>query len=290
MKNSKIILINKKSGISSFKAIRDIQKKYKFSKIGHAGTLDPLAEGLLIAMSGKATKLSDLLMKKDKQYLVRMMLGFETDTLDLEGKVIKTSYKNQVTLSDLKTAINKFIGKIEQEPPIYSAIKVGGNKLYNLARKNIEVDIPKRIVEIYDIFDIKILENNIIEFRTIVSSGTYIRSLVRDIAYELNTYATMSYLKREAIYKFVLPEKEKILDINEVIELDNINLSYQEYYKIKNGQTIIKKDIKKSSIKKLHAYLDNKYLGIVDIIKIEEDSIYIKRSSFFESEDINEKN
>ena len=163
-----------------------------------------MAQGLIVAMSNNATKLSDLLMKKDKVYLVKMKLGSETDTLDNEGSVIKSMPYEDVTLDKIKEAMNKFVGKIKQKPPMYSAIKHNGQKLYKLARQNIVVDIKEREININYIKNIR-YNNGVIEFKVSVSSGTYIRSLVRDIAYELNTCATMIYLFREQIDIFKAP-------------------------------------------------------------------------------------
>ncbi|WP_067142159.1 tRNA pseudouridine(55) synthase TruB [Oceanivirga salmonicida] len=280
MKNSKIILINKPSGISSYKEIRKIGSEYNFEKIGHAGTLDPLAQGLMIAMSNKATKLSDLLMKKDKVYFVEMVLGFETDTLDLEGEIIeKASIPKNINIRLIGRILEKFVGEIEQIPPKYSAIKVNGRKLYNLARKNIDVVIPKRNVKIEYIKDIE-LKDNKISFRTKVSSGTYIRSLVRDIAYKLGTVATMSYLLRESIAQFKNPKNVEIINVEDAIILDKITLNSEEYIKIKNGQTIkINYD---GNCDMLHCYSDLQYKGIVDIIHKKNGIINIKRNKFFE--------
>ncbi len=280
MNNSKIILINKRKGISSFKEINRVRREQNFDKIGHAGTLDPLAEGLIIAMSNRATKLSDMLMKKSKIYFVEMTLGFETDTLDLEGKIIKTDKIPENIRNNFFKIIDKFNGDIEQIPPKYSAIKVNGKKLYNLARKNVDINIPKRTVNIKYIKDIEFKSNDKIRFRVKVSSGTYIRSLVRDIAYELGTVATMSYLLRESVDIFKNPKNIEILNVDDVIVIDKVNLTNDEYLKIKNGQTIKFKYNGKDS--KLHCYNKNKYVGICDILHKNCGITSMKRSSFFE--------
>lgn len=284
MENSKIILINKKKGISSHKLIKNIQKEYKFSKIGHAGTLDPMAEGLMIAMSDNATKLSDILMKHDKVYLVKMELGYETDTLDSEGVVIKKADVN-TNLNEINKVMKQFVGKIMQKPPMYSAIKVNGKKLYELARKNEVIDIKEREIEIYSINDV-MLENNTITFRTHVSSGTYIRSLIRDIAYKLNTCATMTYLLREKINNFSLPNDIEFCNIQDCILLDSINLNnFNELKKLLNGINIkIDLDTKKIG-DKLHCYYNNQYQGIVEIVSKD----LIKKSKFFVKKEKYEK-
>lgn len=280
--DNKIILINKEKGISSYKKIREVQKKYNYSKIGHAGTLDPMAEGLVIAMSDNATKLSDMLMKKDKIYQVEMCLYYQTDTLDLEGNIVyidkeKKIYKEK----EIIDAISSFIGTSMQKPPMYSAIKLNGLKMYELARKNIEVDIPDRQVNIYYINNIKITGDKI-SFETKVSSGTYIRSLVRDIGLKLGTYATMTKLVRTQIDNFKLPEDVKIMEVDDAINLDKFILDYKQYFAIKNGMTCIITSDLYSKDMKLNAYYDDKYVGIIEVCDKKNNNIYIKRTKFFD--------
>lgn len=280
--DNKIILINKEKGISSYKKIREVQKKYNYSKIGHAGTLDPMAEGLVIAMSDNATKLSVMLMKKDKIYQVEMCLYYQTDTLDLEGNIVyideeKKIYKEK----EIIDAISSFIGTSMQKPPMYSAIKLNGLKMYELARKNIEVDIPDRQVNIYYINNIKITGDKI-SFETKVSSGTYIRSLVRDIGLKLGTYATMTKLVRTQIDNFKLPEDIEIMEVDDAINLDKFILGYKQYFAIKNGMTCIITSDLYSKDMKLNAYYDNKYVGIIEVCDKKNNNIYIKRTKFFD--------
>ena len=280
--DNKIILINKEKGISSYKKIREIQKKYNYSKIGHAGTLDPMAEGLVIAMSDNATKLSDMLMKKDKIYQVEMCLYYQTDTLDLEGNIVyideeKKIYKEK----EIIDAMSSFIGTSMQKPPMYSAIKLNGLKMYELARKNIEVDIPYRQVNIYYINNIKITGDKI-SFETKVSSGTYIRSLVRDIGLKLGTYATMTKLVRTKIDNFILPEDIEIMEVDDAINLDKFILDYKQYFAIKNGMTCIITSDLYSKDMKLNAYYDDKYVGIIEVCDKKNNNIYIKRTKFFD--------
>ena len=280
--DNKIILINKEKGISSYNKIREIQKKYNYSKIGHAGTLDPMAEGLVIAMSDNATKLSDMLMKKDKIYQVEMCLYYQTDTLDLEGNIVyideeKKIYKEK----EIIDTMSSFIGTSMQKPPMYSAIKLNGLKMYELARKNIEVDIPDRQVNIYYINNIKITGDKI-SFETKVSSGTYIRSLVRDIGLKLGTYATMTKLVRTQIDNFKLPEDIEIMEVDDAINLDKFILDYKQYFAIKNGMTCIITSDLYSKDMKLNAYYDDKYVGIIEVCDKKNNNIYIKRTKFFD--------
>ena len=168
-----------------------------------------------------------------------------------------------------------------QKPPMYSAIKLNGLKMYELARKNIEVDIPDRQVNIYYINNIKITGDKI-SFETKVSSGTYIRSLVRDIGIKLGTYATMTKLVRTEIDNFKLPEDVKILEVDDAINLDKIVLDYKQYFAIKNGMTCIITSDLYSKDMKLNAYYDDRYVGIIEVCDKKNNNIYIKRTKFFD--------
>ena len=274
-KNDGIVLLNKSKGISSFKAINKLKWIIKSNKVGHAGTLDPIAEGLLIVMVNNATKFSDNLMKRDKEYFVELELGYETATYDTEGEITE-KYEGEINISDERIfeVINSFTGEIMQIPPMYSAIKINGEKLYELARKGIEVERQARKIKIYSIREINI-EQNKISFYTEVSSGTYIRSLVRDIGRKLGVYATMTRLVRTKIDKYSINESvsleeiEKKLNnqkeifeddsdnennvdgnrkIEEIIKFKNIEcifnyekitLSEEKYKKLKNGMTVL---------------------------------------------------
>ena len=219
-----IILLNKSKGISSFKAIDELKRKIKAKKAGHAGTLDPMAEGLMIVMINDATKFSGDLMKKDKEYYVEMELGYKTDTYDSEGKVIE-EYKSEIELSDSQIirTIHSFKGRIKQVPPMYSAIKVEGQKLYDLARKGIEIERMPRDVEIMNIYKIKIHRSKEdssrikISFYAHVSSGTYIRSLVHDIGEKLKVFATMTKLVRTKIGRLSIEDAVSLEEVQSEI-------------------------------------------------------------------------
>lgn len=201
---SGLLLVNKPSGITSFKVVSIIRKALKVKKVGHCGTLDPLAVGLMIVLVGKsATKQQDKFMKQDKVYYAKIKLGIKTDTGDLEGQIISQSDFSNITLEQIKSVCNSFIGETEQEPPMYSALKVNGKKLYELARKGITVERKKRKITIYNI-DILSFNGNEIEIRVKCSSGTYIRVLAQDIGTKLKTDATLSFLRREQIGPFSL--------------------------------------------------------------------------------------
>ena len=229
-KNDGIVLLNKSKGISSFKAINKLKWIIKSNKVGHAGTLDPIAEGLLIVMVNNATKFSDNLMKRDKEYFVELELGYETATYDTEGEITE-KYEGEINISDERIfeVINSFTGEIMQIPPMYSAIKINGEKLYELARKGIEVERQARKIKIYSIREINI-EQNKISFYAEVSSGTYIRSLVRDIGRKLGVYATMTRLVRTKIDKYSINEsvsleeiEKKLNNQKEIFEDDSDN-------------------------------------------------------------------
>ena len=211
-----IILINKEKGYTSHDIVNKIKHMFNV-KVGHTGTLDPNATGLLPILIGKGTKLSYYLINHDKKYEVTLKLGEKTDTSDAEGQVIqeqnvdKTSLKKQ----NVENILKSFIGKQMQTPPIYSAIKVNGKKLYEYARKNIEVEIKPREIEVYDIKLIKIdEEKNEIQFVVHCSKGTYIRSLCEDIAEKLQTIGFMKELNRT---------KVGIFDIQDSIKLEELN-------------------------------------------------------------------
>ena len=302
MKKDGIILLNKVKGISSFNAINQIKWNIGASKIGHAGTLDPMAEGLMVVMVNSATKFSDDLMKKDKEYYVEMELGYETDTYDAEGK--KTRIYDGIIEYDeqnVRDVINSFIGIQDQIPPMYSALKVNGKKMYEMAREGIEIERKPRRVEIYSIRDITI-KGQMITFYVEVSSGTYIRSLVRDIGEKLSFWATMTKLIRTKIDKFSLEntflfeeiekldnKEELIIDIESLFDYEHIILSKNELLKLSNGMTTIL-ELSKHTIsnaedltnKKLKVYSsNNEFVGIANILKFDESNMYIKRDKYF---------
>lgn len=302
MKKDGIILLNKIKGISSFKAINRIKWNIGASKIGHAGTLDPMAEGLMVVMVNSATKFSDDLMKKDKEYYVEMELGYETDTYDAEGKKTKI-YDGIIEYDEqnVRDVINSFVGIQDQIPPMYSALKVNGRKMYEMAREGIEIERKPRRVEIYSIRDITI-KGEMITFYVEVSSGTYIRSLVRDIGEKLSFWATMTKLIRTKIDKYSLEnaflfeeiekldnKEELIIDIESLFDYEHIILSKNELLKLSNGMTTILESSKHRisnmedlTNKKLKVYSsNNEFVGIANILKSDEGNMYIKRDKYF---------
>ena len=199
-----IVIINKPKGCTSHDVVYKVKKLFN-EKVGHTGTLDPMAEGVLPVLVGKGTLLSKYLINHDKKYVVKLQLGIKTDTADSEGKIIEEkdmdlSIFNQEKLNEI---LKTFIGKQEQIPPIYSAIKVNGKKLYEYARKGQNVEIKPRQIEIYDINLINFSkEEKQIEFEVFCGKGTYIRSLCEDIAKKMNTVGYMKELKRIQVGDF----------------------------------------------------------------------------------------
>lgn len=203
-----IVLFDKPKGKSSFYAVAVVRAKLKNQagrkiKVGHTGTLDPIATGLLILLTGKMTNRADTFLQKDKVYIAEATLGANSTTYDGEGDITKLNVKDQPNIKDVKQACQSFVGKIEQTPPIYSAIKVEGKRAYALARSGQEVKLNPRQVEIYNL---EILDYAWpkLKFRVHVSSGTYIRSLINDIGANLGCGAYMSELRRVSIGEYEL--------------------------------------------------------------------------------------
>lgn len=195
---SGIFLINKPKGLSTNQLIQQVKRRLKIEKVGHAGTLDPLAEGLVIVLVNQATKLAPILINEEKGYIATVKLFTSTTTADLEGEVLKKEKPVLITDSQLKDLAFKFNSyHYEQETPFFSAVKVKGQKLYEYARKNEFIPAPKRQVIIKK-FDIKNYDSDhhTLEFQTIVSKGTYIRALAEDIAKHLNTVGHLQQLTR----------------------------------------------------------------------------------------------
>lgn len=240
------IIVNKAPNMTSRDVINILNKKFNTKSIGHTGTLDPIAEGVLVCLIGKYTKLTDILINHDKEYIASFKLGILTDTLDITGKIIKEEKVN-LTKEEIQKTILSFKGTYNQEVPIYSAVKINGKKLYEYARNNEEITLPKREVNIYDI-ELVNIDNECLTIKTKVSKGTYIRSLIRDIGLKLNTNATMTKLIRTKLDKFTIEEsytlediqndKYKLLSLEDLIDLDTININEEMLFKIKNGQII----------------------------------------------------
>lgn len=248
-----IIVINKDKDYTSRDVVNVIGKIFNTKKVGHTGTLDPLATGVLIVCMNKALKVVDLITASDKEYIAKVVLGIDTDTLDITGNIINECRTN-VNVDMVKSVLNSFIGKSIQEVPKYSAVKVNGKKLYEYARNGIDVELPKREIQIFDIeliSDIDIVDGHQeFSFRVKVSKGTYIRSLIRDIGIKLGCFACMKELTRTKQGKFSIDKSYtlndikngnyKLLNIKDVIDIEKVVVSDDMLFKIKNGMILDK--------------------------------------------------
>ena len=239
---SGILIVDKEKGMTSRDVVNEVSKIFKTKKIGHTGTLDPLATGVLVITINKATKLNEIITATYKEYQVEAILGIKTDTLDITGNVLKkenTNFKKE----EIKKILNSFVGSYNQEVPIYSAVKINGKKLYEYARNNEEVVLPKRLVTIkyINLDDINYIDNQtVIKFTCLVSKGTYIRSLVNDIANKLDTYGVMTNLRRT---------KQGIYDIDNAYKLSDIKNNHYQIISLKDAlkdyfQVKVNKDLK----------------------------------------------
>ena len=235
-----IIIVDKPKDYTSRDIANIISKKLHTKKVGHTGTLDPNATGVLVLCIGKATKLVDLLTSTYKEYIAEVTLGIKTDTLDSMGIVLE---KKDVSINntDILKALDNFKGKYMQEVPLYSAVKINGMKLYEYARNDIHVELPKREVEIKEI-ELLNIKNNIFTFRTVVSKGTYIRSLVKDICTSLNTIGMMSNLRRVKQGTFDIKDAYTLDDIlNDNYKITSIEDALSDIYKVDMDDELYKK-------------------------------------------------
>ena len=267
---SGIILVNKPKGISSNKVVNIVKHKLKAKKCGHLGTLDLEGEGLLPVTVNKGTKLFDFFLQKDKTYEANFVFGLETDTLDTSGKVVKEKEAN-FTFKELEEAVKNMIGKYDQMPPLYSAKKVNGKVGYKEARNGGTLDLSPKEVEIYDFKILRQIEKNVYRFEITCSSGTYIRSIARDLAYHLGTYGSMQCILRTRCGMFSLKDAYtldeiekgdfKIIPCDSVFNLPKITLNEKENFKILNGQVLDYGE--KDGEYKL--YFGEKFLGIGEV-------------------------
>lgn len=212
-----VFLIDKPYQWTSFDVVKKVRNALKIKKVGHAGTLDPLATGLLIVCAGKKTKSIDSYMAQEKEYTGTFILGKTTESFDLEKEVTDVSDPSDITFDLVKSAIAQLTGDILQIPPMHSAIKVDGKRVYESARKGIEVKMEARPVTVSE-FEITSFENPEVQFRIVCSKGTYIRSLARDLGEILGVGAYMSALRRTRIGDFSLNEASQLTDLIEKIK------------------------------------------------------------------------
>lgn len=241
-----ILIVNKKKSVTSRDVVNDIVHIFNTKKVGHTGTLDPIASGVLVITLGKYTKLNEILTSEYKEYIAEFKIGLSTDTLDITGNILK---EENISIEDNKIidAINSFKCSYNQEVPIYSAVKVNGKKLYEYARNNMEVKLPKKNVIVKEIEVISI-QNNIVKFKCLVSKGTYIRSLIRDIGNSLNIPTCMISLIRTKQGKFNIESSStieeikknnyKLLSIEEALDIKSYEVDNVLYKKVSNGAKI----------------------------------------------------
>ena len=270
-----IILLDKRLGVSSNKALQEVRRLFNANKAGHTGSLDPLATGLLPLCFGEATKVSALMLDDDKRYQVTMKLGVMTDTGDAEGQVIERKPVPELSIEQIQCCLAKFMGLQAQVPPMYSALKLNGKKLYELAREGITVERAPRQITIYELhlldatFDTLTLD-------VACSKGTYIRSLAEDIGHDLGCGATVTALRRTQAGQFLLANAKTIEQLNALTydelqanlmacdkpleKLPALHLSEQQAKAISYGQDIDIESQKSESDYRLYA--DGLFLGL----------------------------
>lgn len=275
-----LLIVDKKEGITSFDVIRNVRKEYNIKKVGHIGTLDPLASGVLPVLIGKATKLSDYLMMHDKEYIAKIILGKKTSTGDREGNVIeeKEIEKSKISKENIEAVLNSFLGESYQIPPMYSAIKVNGKKLYELARENKEIErTPRKIniakIELLKIENVNVNENvnlslqvaNLswqsieITYKVQCSKGTYIRTLSEDIAEKLGTVGYMSYLRRTRVGDFKIEDAGKLIDMENIINnIPKYEIKEKNISQLINGVKVRKQQENNINVEKNNKNIENK--------------------------------
>ena len=248
-----ILIVNKSDGFTSRDVVNKLSKVFNTKKIGHTGTLDPIAKGVLVVVLGKYTKLCEDLTQTYKEYIATFKLGILTDTLDITGNIIDEKSCN-VSEEEIRSVIASYKGVYDQEVPIYSSVKINGRKLYEYARNGENVVLPKREVDIKNI-EVLDINKDIVKIKCLVSKGTYIRSLIRDIGESLNTHATMTDLIRtkQGIFdikdSYTIEDIEngnyKLINIEDVLDLCVIN---NEYIKEATNGVKLELDIKNKYI------------------------------------------
>ena len=279
---SGIVVLDKANGLSSNAALQEVKRLYEANKAGHAGSLDPLATGVLPVCLGEATKVSQFLLDSDKCYRARIKLGIRTDTGDSEGSIIERNTGISVSRKAIERALTKFKGEVEQVPPMHSAIKMNGVPLYKLARKGIAVEREPRLVTLYQICLVEFV-NSELELEISCSKGTYIRTIADDLGQELGCGAHVIELRRtqagvftekdsisaeelalekgnrglDKIDQFLIPMDRAIQDLPEV-NLPSITASH-----VKNGQAVLVRHLPKNGLVRM--YEDEQFIGIGSI-------------------------
>ena len=259
-----LLLMDKKEGLTSFSSLSPIKKEYKGEKVGHAGTLDKFASGLMVVFIGSATRLNPVFSSFGKKYRAKLKFGIETDTLDPEGSVIAES-DNIPSLEEIKAILPSFIGPQLQIPPLYSALHVDGKRAYQLARNGKEIEMEPRKIEISSL-DLLSYSNGILEFETTVSKGTYIRSLARDIALRLNTRGHLIALRRLEVGPFSLSDigKDTYTLLSKTNLFSTVVMDKSKKKSIDNGANLYSHILSDTDINKPYCfvYIDGKEYGI----------------------------
>ncbi len=276
-----IFLINKEAKWTSFDICAKVKRLFNTKKVGHSGTLDPFAEGLMIVCLGQATKIIPFLEHYNKTYLATIKLGEETDTLDNTGNIIDKKDVLNYSLEEIKNVLNSFLGKSQQIPPMFSALKHDGVPLYSLAREGIEIERKPRDIEI---FSIELIEYNkpFLTFKCKVSKGTYIRTLAKDIAIKLSTVGHLVKLIRTNIDKFDLNMAKKVneltindsISIVEMLTLPTLIVDNEIEKKIRNGNKLSLQG------KKMLLLINEKKEALAIYEKKEDGYYYSKRGLF----------
>ena len=287
-----IINVYKEKGFTSFDVVAKLRGILKQKKIGHTGTLDPMAEGVLLVCLGKATRLVDLLTEGDKIYRAKMQLGIETDTEDITGTPVKQSDAEVVaaiTPSEVEAAIRSFEGEYDQIPPMYSALKKDGKKLYEYARAGVTVELEPRRVQIYSISDLILEEDGSYSFDVHCSKGTYIRSLVRDIGRKLGCCAVLTELLRKAVHGFYMQDSRTLAEIEArqqegslqdlILPIDALLTEYHAYSVLEAGKKYLTNGNKLSPRlfenmgdrrdRRIRVYMDGTFAALYDYIEAE---------------------
>lgn len=241
-----VLVVDKPQDFTSRDVVNRLNHVFQTKKIGHTGTLDPLATGVLVIAIGSYTKLVNELTSLDKEYIAEIKLGIKTNTSDITGDIIDENKNYDLSKEDILKVFNGFPKTYEQTVPKYSAVKINGKKLYEYARENIDIELPRRIVNIYTL---ELLEfgDGIIKFKTKVSKGTYIRSLIEDICNKLGVFGTMQSLQRTRQGRFKIEDAIKIKDINintkllsskDVLDITDYDMDDKIYKHVSNGNKL----------------------------------------------------
>ena len=262
-----ILIIDKEEGVSSHDVVAELRHILGTKKIGHTGTLDPIATGALVICVNRATRLVQYLTCDDKTYEVEMKFGVKTDTGDRTGKIIARG-SCKIDKDKLGDVLGSFIGKQKQIPPMYSAVKVNGKKLYEYARKNQIVERKPRDIEIYDIYD-AFYDDGTLRYTIHCSKGTYIRTICEDIAEKLGTYGTMVQLRRTQIGDFTIEDaikvsevtEDKIIDLEKLVDKEVV-IKKEKLFKLVNGLEIYENQ--PDGVYKIYIdnYVKKKFIGV----------------------------